>query len=218
MFGPGVGLIGFAVMFIILFPKIRARWRGFRARQRGPVDCRERITGERELGIAASEAVREASEHPEYGKPLEMMSPYIVGILIESICWCIPLLLTVLFVPAGQFGLRMMCLCVSGFLALIGLFVLAHLSDRVIFYRTGVEIRLRFHREYVDYNSIVSFTERPPLIPWMASSVILHLDDDRILVLDGFYLTRGRRLKSLFAALPQRITHNAAREKMIRQE
>ena len=215
IFGPGVGLIGFVIMFIILWPKIRARWRGFRARQKGPVDCRERRVGLRALELPAEEAASRLSSHPEHGAPVDLMTADYPMILLETICWCLPLAGTLLFISPGQYSLRMLCLVVSIFLAFVGILNLMHLGDKVAFYRTGAVIRLKFKKLSLDYNSIVSFTERTPLIPWLAPGVILHLDDDRLVVLDGFYLTRGRRLKPLLSALPERISHSAASEKLI---
>ncbi len=216
IFGPGIGLVGFVVMAIIIIPKFLTRWRGFSARKKGPVDCRERIEGQRRIHLDMNTAVKGIADHPKHGKPLDILTSDWKPIIIETVCWLLPLLLILLFVPAGHHSVRTVALVMAIPMAIVGFITLAHLHDRVIFYETGCDITVKFSSKSIDYNSLCSMTERKPMIPWMAASYILHLDDAHLVVLDGTYLKRGRQLKAILKSLDKRILTNAAQETMRR--
>lgn len=215
LFGPGVGLIGFFVMLIIMAPKIRNYWRGFRSRQKGPADCRTRITGQRVLPLAPNISAQNLPKHPEHGEPVDLMTANIPIVLVETLIWLSPLILTLCCIPQGYYSLKTLCLVVSTIIALFGVLQFLHLFDRVAFYKTGAVIRTALKKRSIDYNAILSYTERNALIPWRPSAFILHLDDNQLLVIEGANLKNGRHLKDIFRALPARIAHNAATEKLI---
>ncbi len=212
IFGPGVGLIGFVVMAIIILPKFLVRWRGFRARQKGPVDCRPRQTGLRAIHIEPFPEAESYEAHPDHGRTMAVFSANRLVILLETIGWLLPLLAVIIFVPSGHQSLRVISLCAAIPIACIGLFSLSHLGDKLIFYQTGAVFRIKFGKSSIDYNSIYSMTERKSMIPGLASTYILHMDDEKLIALDGSILKQGHSLKPLFRSLDARVRSSASEE------
>lgn len=210
IFGPEVmGLVGLVLMAIMIGPKFLTRWRGFRVRQKGPTDCRKRVTGQRFIHIKSTPDAEMLDPHPDHGPALRLLYPNRINLFIEFICWIIPLLIVLIFVPTGLHSVHTVLLVLTVPLALTGLNTLTHLWDKAIFYQTGMALRLKFRKKTFDYNSIVEITERKPLFFWMNSSFILHMDDEKLIVLDGSYFKQGDRLKIFFDTLDKRIKTNA---------
>ena len=210
IFGPeAMALVGLVLMGIMIGPKFLNRWRGFRVREKGPTDCRSRITGQRTIRLKCTPEAESIEPHPDHGIALKRLHPNRINLIIEAVCWSIPLILVLLFVPTNNLSLHTAMLVMTIPLACFGLVALIHLWDSATFYKTGMTIRTGFRKKSFDYNSICEVTERKPLFFWMNSSFILHMDDEKLYVLDGSRFKKGDELQFIFRALDKRIKTNA---------
>ncbi|MBQ1926241.1 MAG: hypothetical protein II180_09000 [Proteobacteria bacterium] len=214
LFGPATGLIGMALLVIMLLPKFVVRWRGRNARKRTPVQERLKPKGLRALEMEPWASCKDIAAHETHGETFAALKGLVFRPLIELIVCVAPLVLVILFVPAGQFSLRVILFVVTIPLALMGLLSLKHLGDSVVFYKTGFCGRIGMKRVDHDYNEIIEVTERKAMIPGLASSYILHLDDGHVMDVNGGYFADGRRLKRIFGSLGTRVVVNASEEKM----
>ncbi|MBR4986187.1 MAG: hypothetical protein IKY83_10680 [Proteobacteria bacterium] len=214
LFGPATGLIGMALLVIMLLPKIVVRVRGRRARRRSPSQSRPKQLGLRRMALEAQSGVEGIGAHADHGEALAVLRGSRIRPIVELFLCVVPLIAVLMLVPEGRFSLRMILLVVTVPLALMGLLSLRHLWDRVVFYRTGFVGRLSLKNVSHDYNEICEVTERKGMIPNTASSYILHLDDGSVMELDGGYLEDGRRLKRFWGSLDARVVVNASEEKL----
>lgn len=204
IFGPAAGLIGFAVLIVLFLPKVIVWWRGVRARRREAHSThRPRILGCRSLHLPVSPEAVSVPVHPTYGEAimrLECAKLHIFGMFFLS---CLPIGIASL-IPEGHYSLRLLFLLIGIPLVLLGIYSLLNLGNHVIFYRTGMEARLAWRRFGADYNTIVSFRQHH-------SSMLLRLDDDRLITLNGIHYRDGvQRIKSAFDHLGERTMMNAA--------
>lgn len=214
IFGPGVGLLGLLFMAVMILPKFLVRWRGFHARKHGPVDCRPRQMGLRRIAGDVDVASVNADAHPEYGEMVASLDANPKVALISGLLWMTPMITSLLLIPSDQYSMRGLAVAVSLPMVIIGLVTWMHCCDRAVFYRTGIVFHRKFRQKSLDYNMILSVTEQSSLIPLMASSQILRLDDDKHIVLDGAYMRQGFRLKGLFGRLAPRVKGCDAEEKL----
>lgn len=214
LFGPATGLIGMALLVIMLLPKFVVRWRGRQARKQNPSQSRPKPKGLRALEMDALSGSESVSADAAHGEALAVLRGLRMRPLIDLILYVCPLVLVLLFVPEGHFSLRMMLLIVTIPVALMGLSGLRHVGDAITFYKTGVCGRLGLKRVDIDYNEIIEVTERKSMVAFLAPSYILHLDDGRVLEFNGGYFEDGRRLKRIFGSLGARIVVNASEEKL----
>lgn len=212
IFGPGVGLLGLVFMAVMILPKFLVRWRGFHARKHGPVDCRPRQMGMRRIRGEADADLPEIEVHPEHGEAIACFEVHLKGVLFEGLMWLLPLIITLVCIPADHYSLRGLALVISVPLAFFGIAVLTHCRDRITFYRTGFVLKQRLGVQSIDYNTVIEVTERQAMIPWVAPSQILRLDDDKHLVLNGAYFMQGRRFGQFLARLSPRVQTSAAAE------
>lgn len=213
IFGPGVGLLGLLFMFVMIAPKFLRRWRGFHARKHGPVDCRPRLRGCRRIAGDADTELSETEAHPEHGEVIACLQADPKVSVIMGCLWMLPMIVSLVWIPADQYSLRGLAVSIALPMVVIGLATFLHCRDRAIFYRTGFVFYRRFRKTSLDYNMVVSVTERPSLVPLAASSQILRLDDNSFVVLDGIYMRQGFRLKGLFGRLTPRVKSSDAAEK-----
>ncbi|GEM_PF-3178168 len=213
-FGPEIlGLVGFAIMLLIFIPKVVRHYRGVRSYKKDPSNNRPQIFGLRAMTAEPAETAASIDPHPDHGDAIAFLHTDYKAIIFESILWIVPIIVVLATVPAGQRSLLTVLLVPTGIFAFIGLFNLIHLRDSVIFYKTGAILRHKLHKRILDYNTICEITERKPLFPWMAPSYILHLEDDKIIDLDGTNYVDGRKqLKRLLNSLDARVIRSAADE------
>lgn len=214
IFGPEIlGLVGFAVMLLIFIPKVVRHYRGVHSHKKDPANKRPQVLGLRAMKAEPSSEAALMDEHPDHGNALAILRTDYKAILFESLLWIVPLIVVLFAVPSGQRSLLTVLLVPTGIFACIGLYHLLHLGDRIIFYRTGAIMHHKLQKKMLDYNAICEITERKPLFPWMAPSYILHLEDDKIIDLDGTNYIDGRnQLKRLLDSLDARIIRSAADE------
>ena len=213
LFGPAAGLIGLAVMAIMLVPKFIVRWRGFRQRKRESGERRSTVAlGSRAVLLCAQSSVRGISDHPTHGEPIAHFTCARAVIIVTACICLLPLIAVLLFSPSGQLNLKIILLIITIPIGLIGLFSCAHLGDTLTFYKTGVTGKLGFKRIDLDYNSIVSYVERSALIPFRPPSIIARLDDDQLLVFDGNHFKDGSKIRGIFSNLDKRVIRCAADE------
>lgn len=211
VFGPELlGIFSLVMMIIMVGPKFVTWWRGFRNRQKGPLDGRKRITGQRRIHFSQGSDVSEQPVHPDHGKPVIVFKPNLRNIFYEAALWILPLPAVYFLIPEGQHSARLMFLFIALIMAFIGFYGLLRTGDRAVFYETGMDLKLRLKHSSIDYNSICRITERKSMFFWMNSSYILHLDDDSIFVLDGSLFKNGSEFKSVFKSLDERVKHNTS--------
>ena len=214
LFGPATGLIGMALLVIMLLPKFVVRWRGRQARKQNPSQSCPKPKGLRALEMEAFSGSASVASDAVHGEALAVLRGLKMRPLLDLILYVGPLVLVLLFVPEGHFSLRMMLLVVTIPVALMGVAGLRHLGDAITFYRTGVCGRLGMKRVDIDYNEIIEVTERKSMFAFFAPSYILHLDNGDVLEFNGGYFEDGRRLKRILGSLGTRIVVNASEEKM----
>ena len=210
LFGPGVGLIGFAIMVAMILPKFIVRWRGFRARQRGAdihvadnkLEERELDWKENGLSLAASDRFGEACAE------LRSRSRYL---FLCGLLWIVPLLLNLLmplswaFRPAF-FVCTIPCAC-------MGLWQLRHVFDHTVFYRTGFVQQIGFRYREIDYNAVVGYRKRASVFPDRPSTYIFLIEDESPVVFEGnAYFDGGKIVASVIKNLAPRKIKNAATE------
>lgn len=213
LFGPAAGLIGLAVMAIMLVPKFVVRWRGFRQRKRESSERRTTVAlGSRVVLLNAQSSVRGLSDHPTHGEPIAHFA-CARAVIIATACVCLlPLLAVFLFSPSGQLNLRIILLIITIPIGIAGLFSCIHLGDSLTFYKSGVVGKLGMKRIDLDYNSIVSYVERSALIPFRPPSIIARLEDDQLIVFDGNHFADGAKIRKIFSNLDKRVIRCAADE------
>lgn len=213
LFGPAAGLIGLAVMAIMLVPKFVVRWRGFRQRKRESSERRANVAqGSRVVLLSAQSSARGLSDHPTHGEPIaRFSSARAVVIATASLCM-LPFIAVLLFSPSGQLNLRIILLIITIPIGFMGLFSCTHLGDTLTFYKSGVVGKLGLKRIDLDYNSIVSYVERSALIPFRPPSMIARLDDDQLIVFDGNHFIAGEKIRDIFTHLDKRVIRCAADE------
>ena len=135
LFGPGVGLVGFAVMLALFLPKLVKWMRSRRAKREAREAQKPKPMGMRSMQIEPSAAAESIPDHPDHGQALECFKPDRVAILLQILCWILPLAAVLIFVSPGHRSLFAIMLPASIPLALIGLFGLSHLNDHITFYR-----------------------------------------------------------------------------------
>ncbi|MBQ1890198.1 MAG: hypothetical protein II160_05805 [Selenomonas sp.] len=215
LFGPGVGLVGFAVMLALFLPKLVKWMRSRRAKREAREAQKPKPMGMRSMQIEPSAAAESIPDHPDHGQALECFKPDRVAILLQILCWILPLAAVLIFVSPGHRSLFAIMLAASIPLALIGLFGLSHLNDHITFYRTGMTGKINGKPLSVDYNAICETNKRSALLPWMAPTYLLHLDDNQIVTIDATaYRCSKKRPAQLMAALAPRIISSAAEETM----
>ena len=214
IFGPELlGILGFAFMLLILVPKFVRRWRGVQSQKKDPNNQRTPILGLRSMQADPDVSASQIEPHPDHGNALACLHADFKAIIAESILWIVPVIVVLLTIPAGQLSLRSILLVATIPLALVGMHHLIHLGDHVVFYKTGAIMRHKLRKISLDYNAICEITERKPILPWMSPSYILHLDDDKLVVLDGTCYVNGRKvLKKLLNAMDARTIRSAADE------
>lgn len=213
-FGPELlGLLGLGFMLIMFVPKLIRHWRGKQSHKKDPNNERARILGLRSIQAETQDSAAQAAAHSEHGEAVAILRADIKTILLTFLLWELPIVVILLAVPSSQQSLFTILMVPAVLFACIGVLHLMHLADRATFYRTGVIIRDRLNSQTIDYNAICKVTMRKPLFAWMAPSYILHLEDDKIAVLDGTNYVQGKsQLKLLLDSLGERVIRSAADE------
>ena len=216
LFGPGVGLVGFAVMIVLFLPKF-IRWRrSRRAKREAKAAQKPKPMGMRSMQMAPTEAAKKLFDHPNHGEAIEYFAADKPAILLQVVCWILPLIGVVIFVSPSHRGLFAVTLIVTIPLALIGLFGLKRLTNHITFYRTGMTGKIGGKSISIDYNAICETRKRAAILPWMAPTYLLHLDDNQIVTIDATeYQCDKKRPAQLMASLSPRIISSAA-EEMVR--
>lgn len=218
LFGPGVGLLGFAVMIFLFAPKVMA-WRKKRRtkKQEAQEAQQQRDLGMRAMRMAPSQRVTTSLPHPVHGEAIDTIGPDKKSVFLASISWICPCILALWIVPQGEVSLRAAVTIGSVFLVFIGAMTLLHIHDHIQFYRTGMIGTIRGKSFTMDYNTICDVTRRPALLPWMAPTYLLHLDNNQLMAIDVSYLSCSHdRIDQLLKTLAPRVIANAAQETMRR--
>ena len=209
------GLIGFGLMIVMFMPKV-IKWYKDRRVKKKEAAAHNSGYGARYLKYVPESASRHAAtglqDHPEFGEALVVLKSDVKTIIGLTVVWCLPLILVLLLVPPREtiFGVLFI---ITVFFAVIGLYHLFHLGDKVVFYKTGLVGSFNGTKMSVDYNSIYDYFERPALLPWMAPTQVMRLEDKRLLVLDGRYFKCHKRVPGLLmAALSERVISSQTQE------
>ena len=215
LFGPGVGLVGFAVMIVLFLPKF-IRWRrSRRAKREAQAAQKPKPMGMRSMQMDPSECAKTMMDHPDHGQAIEYFSADKLAILLQVLCWILPLVAVVIFVSPSHRSLFAVMLIATIPLALIGLFGLKRLTNHITFYRTGMAGKIAGKPISIDYNAICETHKRSALLPWMAPAYLLHLDDNQIVTIDATeYRCDKKRPAQLISSLSPRIISSAAEETM----
>ena len=210
LFGPGVGLIGFAIMVAMILPKFIVRWRGFRARQRGAeIHVADNQLEERELGWKDTRITLAANDR--FGEACAELRSRSRYLFIYGLLWIVPLLLNFLmplswsFRPAF-FVCTIPCAC-------FGLWQLRHVFDHTVFYRTGFIQKIGFKYREIDYNAVVGYRKRASIFPDRPSTYIFLIEDESPVIFEGnAYFEGGKIVASVIKHLAPRKIRNAATE------
>lgn len=211
LLGPAAGLIGLFVLILVWTPKFVVKWRGSRARACEKVQMKRVHDASRSLVLAPKD-VGNVDDHVMHGRAIRSFKTAKMRALLVCLALCLPVVLTLLLVPAGYMSMRAYLLIAGTFFALLGLSTLRHLNDTATFYKTGAVWRTNGKRYDVDYNDIVEVSSRNSLIPGAAGMLVVHFVDGSLAVLDGFYLHNGRELSDIFEHLTERHIRSAADE------
>lgn len=208
-FGPGVGLIGFAVMVAMILPKFIVRWRGFRARRRGSDSHIDTRLDERELTLDGEKPTLEP--HARFGEARLDLQGRSRFLFVCGFLWIVPLLFALLM-PAS-WDIRNPTLICAVPLACLGLWRLRHVFDHTVFYRTGFVQQIGFKCREIDYNAVVGYRKRASVFPDHASTYIFLIEDESPIIFDGnAYFDGGKKVASVIKGLAPRKIKNSATE------
>lgn len=205
------GLIGFGLMIVMFMPKVFKWYKDRRAKKK---DSSEKPLGygaryiKHELSFNKNEESK-ASEHPDFGESVAELRPDKRSIVILVIVWLLPLLFVLYLILTSDKNYGVL-LIIAMLIAFWGLSYLFRFRDRLVFYRTGFAGHLNGLKIAVDYNAIFEYHERPAMIPWMAPTYLLRLEDNTLVVIDGTFFEYGKSLpKKILKGLSARISSQA---------
>ena len=214
-FGPGVGLVGFAVMLVLFLPKLLRYLKSRRAKRDAKASQKPKPMGMRSIQATPSDRAANIIDHPDHGEAVENYCNDKISIILQAVSWILPLVIVLLFVPSNYRSIFAILLAATVPMALIGILSFKHLGDHITFYRTGMTGKLNGKHISIDYNAICETTERPALLPWMAPTYLIHLDDNQILSIDeSSYKCKRKQTRKLIASLSPRVISSVAEENM----
>jgi len=210
IFGDWIGLIGLAVMFVILAPKMLTRWRGFRQRKRGEdSEIVNALRGTRALSYQGTKPTIKA--HDEFGAACAIMNSRRLYILICSIAWIAPFIIN--YSIPKEFGIRFALFYLTIPLLIIGLFRLFHIIDKAIFYEKGFVIRYGLSRRSIDYNAVIDIQRRASMINAATTNYIFHIENESpVDFICANYSDKARTVARVIKGLEPRKTRSAAIE------
>ena len=212
LFGSSVaGLIGFGLMIVMFLPKIISWYKARRAKKK---ENTEKPHGygarflKHEMNVLGAEK-SSASEHPEFGEAVAELKSDKAAIITFVAVFFIPMIaaLSLILSSDRNYGIL---LIIAIFIACWGMRYLLCLRDHIVFYRTGFAGYLNGLKVAVDYNAIFEHHERSALLPWMAPTYLMRLEDNRLIVIDGTFFKLGKSLpKKLLNHLSPRVSSQA---------
>lgn len=202
LFGPGVGLIGFAVMVVMIVPKFIVRWRGFRARRRGAeIHVAENQLEDREL--TWPDKITSLEPHARFGEACAELRTKSRYVFVCALLWILPLLLNLL-IPITWSMRTPAFICTVPF-ACLGLWKMRHVFDHTVFYRTGFVQHLGFRYREIDYNAVVGYRKRASFFAEHPPTYIFLIEDESPAIFDGnTYVDGGKMIDGVLRGLAPR--------------
>lgn len=216
MFGPWLGIAGFAMMVMMFAPKVIVWYRGYRLRRRGAdayVQASKLVPRE----LSYSEGGTAQAAHERFGEACVQLAVRRRYVALTSLLWMLPFMLN--YVMPQTWDMRLVLFVVTIPFAFAGLWRIRHIFDKTIFYKTGFVHQIGFARREIDYNAVINFRKRQSSMTLTTSSYIFIVEDEPPVAFDcAEYVEGSRTVARVIKGLAPRALRSAAQENALKEK